>query len=316
MNELEMFLANMKNLGKTESSIKTAKSFVGEFIRFVGKENMSDISRTDVDKYLSYLIEKGNSDSSRKTKLNYVRMFFTYLEDREIAPKNIVKNMKVDAAKREVVCPEIEDAKKLLYEAINNIDDFAIYYTLLTSGIRVSELIGLKVSDVHSDGIVVFGKGKKERFVNLQSKTIEVLEEYIEKTRDRLKVVSRDEFEEKRSGRYRFYKNYNSYLESINSSIKFNYVFLTNTGSKMNNVGIDRRLKALARKAGVNEEIVSAHKIRHVYATNLLEQGVDVDVISKLLGHSNIAITHAVYAKTSSRRMKNAVDSVDMLGGV
>ena len=310
-----MFLTDMRNRGKTACSIKNAKSNVSEFLRVVSKENVTDITKCDIDTYLAYLIEKGNADSSRKTKMNYVKMFFNYLEDREIC-KNIAKNVKIDAEKKELVCPTIEDAKKILYEAIKNIDDFAIFYTLLTSGIRVSELIKLKVSDINDRGFMVYGKGKKERFVALQKNTIEVLNDYISKTRNRIRKMSREEFDKERNNSCRFYKDYNSYLEEMDDVAKNNYVFVTTTGAKMNDNSVNIRLKRMARAAGVDESIVSAHKIRHIYATNLLEQGVDMDVISKLLGHSNVAITHAVYAKTSDKRMQQAVDSVDMLGGI
>lgn len=311
MKELEMFLYSMRSEGKAKTTIENTKRYVSEFFNIMNVNSIDDIkniTRSDIDYYIGKLYENGNSDSSRQTKINYVKTFFNYMESRNIIDKNVTKGIKIVVAKKELKCPTIEEARKIIDVAAKNPEDFAIYYTLFTSGIRVSELIGMRVKDISGDGVVIFGKGKKERFVPLQKRSIEILNKYIEMTRCRMKVLTEEEFSENKF--CSFYKDYESYKKEIEESIKENYVFVTRTGGKMSEKGINRKLKSLAKKANVDVDVVSPHKIRHVYATNLLEQGVDMDVISKLLGHSNVAITHSVYAKTSKRRVKEAINNV------
>lgn len=310
MKELEMFLQSMRNSGKAKTTINNTFRYVSEFLDIVGASSLEDLKvlkRIDIDYYIGQLYNNGNSDSSRQTKLNYVKTFFNYLEFNGLA-SNTTKGFKITVAKKELACPEIDDAKKILSAAMNNPEDFAIYYTLFTSGIRVSELINMKVSDIMDSGVMIFGKGKKERFVPLQKKSIDILRHYIEMTRSRIHIMDFEEFS--RNKFCSMYKSYESYKDEMEDVVRNNYVFVTRSGGRMSETGINRRLKSLAKKAGVDERIVSPHKIRHVYATNLLEQGVDMDVISEILGHSNVAITHSVYAKTSKRRMKDAVCSV------
>lgn len=306
-----MFLQSMRNSGKAKTTINNTFRYVSEFLEIVGANNLDDIKtlkRTDIDYYIGKLYSNGNSDSSRQTKLSYVKTFFNYLEFNGLTT-NIIKGFKISVAKRELACPEIVDAKKILSVAINSPEDFAIYYTLFTSGIRVSELINMKVSDIMDSGVMIFGKGKKERFVPLQQKSIDILWRYIEMTRNRICIMDFEKFSQNKF--CSMYKSYESYKEEMEDVVRNNYVFVTRSGGKMSETGINRRLKSLAKKAGIDEKIVSPHKIRHVYATNLLEQGVDMDVISEILGHSNVAITHSVYAKTSKRRMKDAVCNVN-----
>lgn len=314
MREFELYLQSMRNEGRSETTIRNVKSVVGGFFDIMGIKNIDDIKklkRTDIDFYIGKLYDAGNSDSSRQTKINTVRMFFNYLENRDVIDRNILKGVRISVAKKELYCPTIEEANTIVSMAAKNIDDYAIYYTLLTSGIRVGELINMKVEDISDGGVMIFGKGKKERYVCLKKKTVEILRSYIDKTRCRIRIMSEKEFSENRF--CKFYKDYKSYVEEINSVKKNNFVFVTMIGGRMNENGINRRLKQLAKEAGVNPEIVSPHKIRHVYATNLLEQGVDMDVISSLLGHSNVSVTHSVYAKTSKGRMKEAIESVNFV---
>lgn len=192
MREFELYLQSMRNEGRSETTIRNVKSVVGGFFDIMGIKDIDDIKklkRTDIDLYISKLYDAGNSDSSRQTKINTVRMFFNYLENRDIIDRNILKGVKISVAKKELACPTIEEANAIVSMAAKNIDDYAIYYTLLTSGIRVSELINMKVEDISDGGVMIFGKGKKERYVCLKKKTVEILRNYIDKTRCRIRTM-------------------------------------------------------------------------------------------------------------------------------
>lgn len=282
MRELELYSNSLESEGKTKATIKNVNNFVQEFVEILGLDsnNINQIKLVDIDNYLYELTKRGNSDSTRKTKMAYIRGFVKYLYKRDILAKNITEDIKVSAPDSEVTHIEIEDVKKIIDRAKyqfgrgKDLDSYPIFIALFTTGMRIDcELLELKIDDIQDNGIFVSsGKGKKSRFIPTPQTTIDLLREYYKENKD-------------------------------------GYVFTTTNGKKRQPSDVSRRLKRYAEHFGIRGDI-SPHKIRHSYAVNLLEQDVPMDVISKALGHSNVAITSKVYAKTSNQRLVDAMKNV------
>lgn len=154
------------------------------------------------------------------------------------------------------------------------IRDRAILEVMYATGMRVSELIGLKLSDLHlSLGLVqTIGKGDKERIIPLGDYAIQWLERYLDEVRP---LLVKDATEV--------------------------HVFVNNHGSGLSRQGIWKNLKQLVRDAGITKE-VTPHTLRHSFATHLLENGADLRTVQELLGHADISTTQ-IYTHITKKRM-------------
>jgi len=150
-----------------------------------------------------------------------------------------------------------------------------------SSGLRVSELIDLKIGNVHRKDmiILVFGKGSKERVVPYSDDAAEYLHHYLDRMRHRL--IKQGDFNE--------------------------YVFINNRGGKFSRQGVWKKLKQFAKAAGITKD-VSPHKLRHTFATHLLEGGADLRSVQMLLGHSSINTTE-IYTHVEQHAIKKEFDN-------
>jgi integrase/recombinase XerD len=153
------------------------------------------------------------------------------------------------------------------------IRDYVMFELLYSSGLRVSELISLKLEDINFDAgfVRVLGKGSKERIVPLHMRAIERVKEYISRQRPEI-------LKKKRSP----------------------YIFVTRRGGPMTRQRFWQTIKALGRKLGIE---ISPHTIRHSFATHLLEGGADLRSLQKMLGHADISTTQ-IYTKVTTDRLK------------
>ena len=144
---------------------------------------------------------------------------------------------------------------------------------LYSSGLRVSELVSIKLGDIHFDAgfIRVLGKGSKERIVPVNQRALEKIRDYSEKERPEI-------------------------LKKKQSP----YLFVTRNGSSMTRQRFWQTLKAIGKQSGVE---LSPHTIRHCFATHLLEGGADLRSLQKMLGHSDISTTQ-IYTKVTTDRIK------------
>jgi len=263
-------------------SLNTVKSYENDlktFLKFVDEQEISFLSckKNDITNYLLTMKEKGYSSASIARVLSTLKQFFRFLIfENKISydPTEGLKSPKLWLRLPKAL--ELDELKKLLSVMLESkyfLRDMAMLELMYASGLRVSELVKLRLSDINFEAgfIRIKGKGDKERVVPIAQRTIEKIKNYLTKLRPKLlKKRATD------------------------------YVFLNNRGQPMTRQRFWQNLKAMGRIACVE---VTPHMIRHSFATHLLEGGADLRSLQKMLGHSDISTTQ-IYTKVSMDRLK------------
>ena len=233
------------------------------------QQKLTEIDLKDLEKFTKYVNELGMQHASQARIISGIKSFFKYCLIEEIvsidpstlleAPKNIRKLPDTLAFEEiEKIITAIDLSKP---EGERN---RAIFETLYSCGIRVSELVNLKISNLHMDVgyIKVTGKGEKERLVPIGSDAVKYIGIYKGFIRNKIKIKLGQE----------------------------DFLFLNRRGSKLSRVMIFLILKELAKKAGITKNI-SPHTFRHSFATHLVEGGADLRAVQEMLGHESITTT-------------------------
>ncbi|MDY0278301.1 MAG: tyrosine recombinase, partial [Acholeplasma sp.] len=193
----------------------------------------------------------------------------------------------IEAPKIEKKLPKVlsvEEVTKLFETIDTNTDlgirNMALFELIYGSGLRVSELVEIKLKDLHiSDSYIsIIGKGDKERIVPISDIAVKSVKEYILKSREKL-------------------------LKNKTSP----YLFVNNTGEKLSRQGFFKLLKTIALKANIDNDI-SPHTLRHSFATHLLENGMDLRTLQTLLGHEDISTTQ-IYTHINNKRLKDVYEN-------
>ena len=262
-----------------------------------GKVEIEKADRIDIRKYLSFLHRK-NRKSSIARKISTLRSFYKYLVREQVIPSNPAKSVStpkiektlpttltVDEAFRLMESPQTISEKFSKGSMEKGLRDRAILELLYSSGLRVSELVGLNSNQLDLDlGIVkVMGKGRKERIVPVGTKATEALGAYLKERR----IVEEDE-----------------------------PIFVNSLGGRLTARSVGRLMKGYSRRSGIFRK-VSPHSLRHTFATHLLDAGADIREIQEMLGHSSLSTTQRythisagklmeVYDKAHPRSFRNA----------
>lgn len=263
----------MKLRGFSPQTVKMYLFYNQKLVDHIKKEPV-DITEDDIKDFLAYKLSD-DSVSSATIALIKAALKFFYTE---ILGKNISQIKTPKRSKKLPVVLSQTEVKNLI-DMTKNIKHRLIIELLYSTGLRLSECINLKYSDLDlNDGIgwVRMGKGSK----------------------DRIFIISEI-----------FKKDLLDYKEKSCSDGK-GYIFLVN-GKKMTYRGIQHAIKVSAARAGI-EKPVHVHTLRHSFATHLLENGVDIRKIQKLLGHSNLQTTQ-IYTQVSSEEIKKIKSPLDML---
>ncbi len=284
--DLRMFLRFIK-LMRNDMPIHTTLDDID--IRNVTLNDIKDITTSDVFDFLSYLANdrsfsqdvSGISASSRARKLSAIKSFFKYLT---VRTKQLTENPVADLEYPKIrkSLPKyltMEQSTKLLQsvDGQNKLRDYAILMLFLNCGIRRSELVGLNLSDVYEDRIRVVGKGNKERFVYFGVPCRKAIEAYL---------VER-----------------NKKTLSDNKAL-----FGSRDGNRISVTAVHRLVKKALLKAGLDESMFSAHKLRHTAATMMLSGGVDVKTVQEVLGHENLNTTQ-IYTHIENTELKIAAEA-------
>ncbi len=271
-----------KRLSKnTIQAYMTDLELYGEFIKKyqLDVKFITDVQKEHIEKYIASLKRADFSKQSIARKIIAIKEFHKFLCAEKISDEDPAKFIELPKASKPlpVVLNKEEIAKML--DSIDTktplgLRNKAMIETLYASGLRISELVGLKTSDVHlrEKYIVVVGKGNKERMVPLGEMAILALRNYIEKGRPLLA---------KKPGNILFY-NYQ--------------------GNPISRQSLYKYIVKLAAENGITKEI-SPHTIRHSFATHLLEGGTDLRIVQELLGHEDISTTQ-IYTHIDRLRLK------------
>ena len=274
--------------GLSTNSIKSYENDLNKFLNFLQIEKNKckpDEVTTDLIKEFIYDISKKLKSSSQSRIISGIRNFYDYLIFENIISNNPVDN--IELPKIEKKLPNILSIEEI-DRIINNINkekpeserNIAIIETLYGCGLRVSELINLKISNLFfsEDFIIVTGKGNKQRLVPISEVNKKSINCYILNSRSKLKIKE-------------------EYKDTL---------FLNRRGSKLSREMIFTIIKNLVLKSKINKKI-SPHSFRHSFATHLLENGADLKSIQQLLGHQSITTTE-IYMHLDNKALLNVMN--------
>lgn len=281
-NEIEDFInfvAFEKRLSK--NTIISYKEDLLKYEEYMKKQLISDvnkISTSNIEKYLIYLNNYEYTITSIARKLTTIKAFHNYLYQRGITKNNVAEA--IDRPKIKKALPKVltvEQVDALLDIKCTTAFDYrnkAMLELLYATGLRISELLSLKLNDVDMENCVVrcLGKGNKERIVPIGEYVLFYLTKYLEQ-RPKLSKNKRSE-----------------------------YLFLNSLGGKLSRFSFFKLIKRLLQEKNINAD-VSPHTLRHSFATHMLEYGADLRTIQELLGHSDIATTK-IYTHISNNKIK------------
>ena len=246
--------------------------------KYNGPIYVEDIKKEDLENFLLYQKSRGLKSASRSRNLYTMRSFFKYLRDSDVISKDpavMLGNIKVKSKERVVL------NKKEVYELYNEIEHEVIkvvviflYYT----GLRISEATNLNIEDIDIKQQivkVVSGKGNKDRIVPINEDIVKILKSYIENTRPK---------------------------------VKSSRLFATKKTGVVSPQYVNREIQTAVKKLGWDKP-VSAHILRHSYATALIQNDVNIVHVSKLLGHSSIKTT-SIYTHSNIDELKKSVSSL------
>jgi len=252
-----------------------------KFLAAVAKREVAQADRDTIRAYMLFAKDKGLSVSSIARALAALRMFYRFLARERLIKADV--SSYIDTPKLWKRIPEIlslEEVERLIeapdLKTLQGRRDRAILEVMYATGMRVSELCGLKLSDVNAEiGFVrCLGKGRKERLIPLGKKAISAVARYLETARPRL--LKRGTASE---------------------------LFLNRCGRRLSRVSVWKMVKAGARQARIKKKI-RPHLLRHSFATHLLERGADLRSVQEMLGHANIGTTQ-IYTHVTRDRLKS-----------
>ncbi len=252
----------------------------------VDAELISSVTISDLYSFIVYCKdERENSAATRARKTSTLRIFFKYLSSQihliETNPAEMLDSPKVKQALPKHLT--LEDSLELLnsIDGPNKERDFCIILLFLNCGMRLSELCGLNISDIRSDGTMrLLGKGNKERIVYINDACRQAIENYMAvRPNDSIVFEDRDA------------------------------LFISRNRRRISNKTVQHIVKTYLEKAGLGGRGLSTHKLRHTAATLMYQHGnVDIRVLKDILGHANLGTTQ-IYTHISDNQIKNAIDS-------
>ena len=268
--------------GVSKETIKNYAYDLKQFFNVLHKENTSDLRSDDIQEFIRIQTQNMLSIPTILRRISSTKNFYLFLEKELLISFQIDNLDKPKGAKKLPTCISSDEVDKLLDQPDLTKNegqrDKAMLEVMYSSGLRISELVNLKVKQINFERgtIKIIGKGNKERIVPIGEYALEYLIKYISDGR-------------------RKNKNRNS-----------DYLFLNRYGEPVSRVYFFKQVKKYAEQAGIIVEI-SPHTLRHCFATHMLENGAELRAVQEMLGHANIATTQ-IYTNISSKRILSAYD--------
>lgn len=252
------------------SSLKTVEAYTRDI-----KQYFSVSKNKGIEEYLNYLYSNGYNPSSQNRKLSSLNSYYKFLMLYNYVDTNPFSD--IEYAKEIKKLPSylsVKEVKDILTYLEGDLLNSAIVHVLYGCGLRVSELVSLKMSDIHyEEGIIeCIGKGNKKRYVPINKQALLAINKYRINFRDKLKKK---------------YSNTILFLNRLGKPIYREYV----------NVMLDR----VAKEIGIKKKL-HPHMLRHSFSTHLLENGMNLRAIQTMLGHENISTTE-IYTHVNEKKL-------------
>ncbi len=287
--DLTMFLRYIK----IQYHLTNDTDFKSITIKDIPLDVIKKITPQDIMSFLSFMaLNLKAKAATRARKISTIRIFFSYLSQKaKIIDNNPAQN--IETPKKEKRMPRyltLDDSKKLLNVTMDENDenkerDYAIITIFLNCGLRLSELVGINISDINFDDykLNVIGKGNKERTIYLNKACVNAIIAYLD-VRPKVAIKVDDKNSQKA-------------------------LFLSKRHERISNRTVQYIVDKELRKAGLDTSKYSTHKLRHTAATLMYQYGnVDIRALQELLGHESIATTE-IYTHVNNQQARNAVES-------
>lgn len=281
IEQIDLFLDSLwVESGLSENTLASYGSDLKIFAKWLSNKSLVEVAESDIALFLESRYKQGISSRSSARILSSLRRLYGYLLREDLI--SIDPTILIEAPHIGRTLPEslAETDVDLLLDAPEISSDLGfrdkvMLEVLYATGLRVSELVGLKFTQVSfRQGFVrVIGKGNKERLVPMGEQAIALLEQYMTSAR-----------------------------MSILHERQSDYLFVTKRGSGMTRQAFWHIIKKYAKKSGINKDL-SPHTLRHAFATHLLNHGADLRVVQLLLGHSDLSTTQ-IYTHIAQERLK------------
>ncbi|MDN3383114.1 site-specific tyrosine recombinase XerD [Pseudoalteromonas sp. APC 3358] len=278
---LETFLDSLYlEQGVSENTLSAYRSDLDKFCLFLKGENLMTVTGLDVESYLAHRVDLGLKPRSTARSISALKRFYQYFVREKLISDTPMLNISQPKAGQSLPKTLSEAEVEALLNAPNNeepmgLRDKAMLELLYATGLRVSELVGLRMEQINLRQAVVFvkGKGNKERLVPLGEEAMYWLEQFL------------------KGGRAQMIKH------------ATDFVFPSKRGVGMTRQTFWHRIKHYAILAAV-ESPLSPHTMRHAFATHLLNHGADLRVVQMMLGHSDLSTTQ-IYTHVANERLKS-----------
>ena len=277
---LDLFLTYLSvEKGLSRNTVNAYATDLKKYLLFIKEKDQEAVKagKPDILNFLELLRSDGYTISTVCRYISSIKALYKFLllEKRiqDDPTENLQTPKKWERVPKALSVAEVRDLLDATFSPKTALRDSSMLELLYSSGLRVSELVNIKLGDIHFDAgfIRVLGKGSKERIVPVNLRALEKIKNYSEKERPEI-------------------------LKKKQSP----YLFVTRTGRSMTRQRFWQTLKAIGKQSGIE---LSPHTIRHCFATHLLEGGADLRSLQKMLGHSDISTTQ-IYTKVTTDRIK------------
>ncbi len=313
--QVEQFINSIISTeGLSTNTVLSYKNDLKTFVNFFKDGDVLNITREDLEKYVAFLSSK-YSNRTIDRNISTIKHFFDFLQLEKVVVKN--PSTLLEHRKPEHYLPNFlseDEIKELLDKAKEDKSDFGVqFYCMLellyATGIRVSELVSVKLSSIEKQFnlkndsykikniIKIVGKGGKERIIPMNDVAVKALEKYLT-LRDKILGQNHSDY---------IFTNIVPFSRTKTGVICRKILKNATDGHVARQV-FARKLKELAISIGVNPEKISPHAIRHSVATHLLNHGADLRIIQEILGHADISTTQ-IYTHLKDDVVKKTIQN-------
>ena len=286
---MKLFIKNLLRKNYSQATIREYERELKRFMIYIREldKNIEEVDRFDIEEYI---FDLNTADRTRNRTLSVIRSFYKFLQDREYVKNNPARL--IDFAKIRTKNPVFlsdEELSKLRKVLDSEQDDLlglrnkVIIKLLLSTGLRVSELVNLKIDDVSFDEsgaiLEVRRKGQEMDYVYVNKKTTQSLSEYLE-LRKKL-------------------------------SLLHDYLFVTKNYNPLDRTNVYRMVKNIFSKAGIEKKKMGPHVLRHTFATILMKNNVSIYKIKRLMNHKQLTTTER-YLHVVENDLRKTIEKIDI----